>query len=607
MLAAKTILRAALLAVLSCGALFAQKPPAPNPPPGRFVGEIVTMETFEISAAKFQWRRAETPLFEILSSVNDAKLVAQIVRRAEQIIGVFQNNCPLFRPKNNRPVRLIFISDGNVERFLTRIGKDELQTARDRPPAGVEESGRRKGRARQVSARGYFDDEQVVLLKLIPKSYLDGATPFDERVRENALDLAINYLLACADTHIRPGAAPWLVTTLNSLRGHSAAGPPWRLPENFESAAYGVAGEVFNRPAWFTISDEQMTAGRYCLACETRLYRDAADFPRAANVKSGGPANAPDKAALIERQKAAWRDFLPAPRAGLRAVFEEPAALVRSKRNTMKHVERELCKQREALDFVYYCVFNADPKIRAAFSNFATGLASRPPDEKFFEKCFGVNHAAFHENIYAFYQNLARYDPRLKNNPWGPPAIVVAKFARKELPAPPVFRDAKRAETSLMIADWFTLCGAPALARQTLDKAARESAQARNDPEIKAAIALNEAAHGNKLKAIALLENAVAAKTARSRVYSTLSELLLADIFEVKGNDYRLAANDVHEVIAPLVVALKLPDPTRRVYEQLAAIWKHTDVKPPREYLEIIAEFQKLRESQERGSETPRP
>ncbi|MDR1010492.1 MAG: hypothetical protein LBM04_05110 [Opitutaceae bacterium] len=557
------------------------KPSAPPPPAG---SEVVMMDAFEVSAAKHQWRYAQSPHFEILSSVNDVKLVTQIIRRAGQIIDTFQKGCALFRPKHNRPVRLIFINDGGIERFLTFTGKDALQTARDRPPVGVIESSRRKGHVRQISARGYHDDEQIILLKLIPQKYLDGATPFDERVRENALDLAINYLLVCADTHIRPGDAPWLASTLNSMRGHSAGGAPWRLPDNFESPAYGLAGDVFARPAWFTINDEHMSVGRYCLACETRTYRGAGDFPRGESEEA------------IVAQKKTWGEFLPSPRAGLRAALEQPVTLTHSKKNTTALVGHELCKQREALDFVYYCVFNADPKIRAAFAKFATNPGRQPPDEKLFERCFGADYETFHEKIYAFYRGLARNggggNSDYKNNPWGPPAITVAKYSNKDIPKPVLFRNAKRSETSLIVSDWFALCKAGELARQTLIKAGKESEQARTDPEIAAALALAEVspdAKGDKLKALAMLEWVAAeGKTTRPRVYCTLSRMLLEEIFEMKGRDYRLAASDVRGVIGPLITALKLPGPPPRVYVQFASVWKHTDIKPPGEYLEII-------------------
>lgn len=556
-----------------------RKSSVPPPPAG---GDVVTMDAFEVSAAKYQWRHAQSPHFEILSSVNDTKLVTHIVQRAGQIIDTFQKGCALFSPKHDRPVRLIFISDRGVERFLTLTGKDALQTARDRPPAGIRESSAHKGHVRQVSARGYYDDEQIILIKLIPQKYLDGATPPEERVRENALDLAINYLLVCADTHIQPGGAPWLAATLNSMRGHGP-GKAWRLPDNFESPAYGAAGSVFELPAWFTLDDSRMTVGRYCMACETRTYLEAGDFPRG----EGGEAAA--------AQKKAWGEFLPRPRAGLRAALVEPVALTRSKRNTIAHVERELCKQREALDFVYYCVFNADPKIRAAFANFAAGLARRPPDAELFERCFGATFEAFHEDIYAFHRALARGGggSEYKNNPWGAPAIAVAKYTAKDIPKPVVFRDAKRSETSLMVSDWFALCGAGELARQTLIKAAAESPQARADPEIAAARALAEASDegkGDKLKALAMLETVVeAGRMTRPRVYCELSRLLLEEIHELKGRDYRLAANDVRRVAAPLASALKLPAPSLRAYVQFAALWKHTGMKPPTEYLEAIA------------------
>ena len=562
-------------------------------------GEVVNLDTFEVSAAKHKWRHARSAHFEALASVENTKLVSRIIQRAEQIIGAFGKNNALFRMPRELPAKIIFINDKGVERYLVRTGNEDLQHARDKPPEGVKAGGARRGAARQVSARAFYDDEQAVFIKLITQEYLEGTAPFETQVRENALDLALNYLQVCVDIHAGSAdSVPWLVNALDSLRGHTA-GAAWRLPDGFESPVYHFPGGTVERPAWFTIDDDEMTFGRYCLACEIPLLRGASDFPR------GGGEEA------LARQKQLWRAYAPAPNASLgdflaaaapaeKSGSGHPDRLARTSkdagkakrapRKTFAAINAALTARREALDFVYYCTFAADARSRAAFAQLVASAGRQPVTEAGFRKFFGEGYDEFRGRVYDFFAQLGEKIPEYKNNPWGPPAVVMVKFSPKELPPPVVFRAARRGETARIAGDWFALCGAGDMARQTLLKAGADPEQTRGDHEFMAALGLSEAAHGRPFAAIAQLEAAMAAKTvARPRAWRVLAQLRLENILSLRAPGHRLTKDELATIIDPLAEAFAQARMSPQTSIQLARVWSHTDIKPPREYLDALA------------------
>ena len=541
---------------------------------------VVTMDAFEVSSAKYQWRHAKSAHFEILTAINDIKLVSRIIQRAEQIIGAFEKNNALFRMPRELPSKIIFISDKGIDRYLVLTGNENLQHARDKPPPGVKASSTRRDAVRQVSARAFHDGEQAVFLKLITQKYLEGSTPLDTQVRENALDLALNYLQVCVDIQANSAdSVPWLMTALNSLRGHGA-GAAWRLPDGFTSPAYHFASGAAERPAWFTLTDDEMTLARYCLACEAKLLRDAPDYPRGSSEEA------------IARQKQLWPTYTPAPNASLGDFLAPPSKKgKRAPKKSFASINAAITAQREALDFVYYCTFAApDPRTRAAFAQLVASAGRQPITEATFKKYFGAGYDDFRARIYAFFTQLGQNTPDYKDNPWGPPAVVVTKFSSKDIPAPPVFRPALRSDTSRILSDWFALCGASDMARETLLKADQSSGQAHGNPEFMAALGLNEAANGRSFAAIAKLEKAMAAKTVvRPQAWRVLAQLRLENILALHATGYRLTKDELATITDPIAEAFAQSRASPQTSIQLAHIWTHTDIKPPKEYLDVLA------------------
>ncbi|MDF9826254.1 hypothetical protein M2103_002075 [Ereboglobus sp. PH5-5] len=535
--------------------------------------DIVTLDTLTVSTPRHEWRYMRSPHFEILSAVDNSKLITRIMQRAEQIISVFEQSNTLFRMRRELPAKIIFINDQGVERYLVLAGKDGLQYARDNPPPGVY-LGREASDVRPILVSGFYDSEQAVFLKFMPQAYLDNETPFDERVTENAIDLALNYLLMCVEIQAGCGSVLWLSTALNSLRGHQQSTPPPPL------GSPGFGSPIYRckyRPAWFSIDDYEMSFGRYCVMCETALLSRAPDFPQGTS-----------RDAIVNRRKI-WRDFALAPNASLGEFLEPKPRKTRRVQRTVASRNASIIVAREARDFVYYCTFAADDKIREAFARFVVNTNKQRTNESVFKEYFGMDYDTFRARMYDFFGQLGKNDPEFKDNPWGPCAIVVAKFTRNDIPSLK-FRPARRSETTRIVSDWFALCGARDMARQVLLKTNDESVHARNDPEFIAALGLSEAAHGRKYSAAAMLEKAMASqKVVRPTAWRMLSRLRLENLLALKGEKHRLTKDELDTVIEPLVEALKQGVESQQTYVQFAQAWAHTDVKLPREYIDLLA------------------
>ncbi|AWI09012.1 hypothetical protein CKA38_06925 [Ereboglobus luteus] len=543
--------------------------------------EVITLDTLTVSTKRHDWRYTRSEHFEILSAVDYSKLVSRIMQRAEQIIGTFEKNNPLFRMQRELPAKIIFINDQGIDRYLVLTGKEDLQHAYDRSPMGVSMDRVSSESAKQTSMRGFHDGEQAVFLKLITQAYLDADTSFEERVTENAIDIALNHLLMCVKIQTGHDSPPWLATALNGLRGHSGGFGQAHLVDSFESPIYKYTRSTpphAYRPAWFSIDDHEMIFGRYCISCETNLLRNASDYPRGTDKKT------------VALQKKIWRNYALAPNASLGEFLEPRSRKTRHDRHAIANIQASLITTRETRDFMYYCTFMADDKTRAAFARFVVHTEKQQTNESVFKECFGVDYDAFRTRMYDSFKEIARKDSDYSRNPWGPPDIVVAKFNRKDIPPVPKLRPSRRSETARILSDWFVLCGERDIANQVLLKASEASTQARNDPEFVAAFGLSEAAHGRKHSAVAMLEKAMASKqVVRPEAWRTLSRLRLENLLELKGEKHRLTKDELNTVIEPLAEALKQNGASQQTYVQFAQVWTHTDVKLPKEYLDMLA------------------
>jgi hypothetical protein len=525
---------------------------------------VVIMQKIEVRAARFNWTHARSAHFEILSNLNNTKFVADVVRKAEQIITLYEEACPaIFSPRLDLLSKLIFIEDETVERFFSQAGVGSTLVDFNERMVGTpfHKNTRQFDNRYKISALANHNDEQLVIVKFLTKAYMSDGKNWHEKPIECAADLAITHLYECARIRTNGKKLPWLVAALNGMRGHPGGGS-FRMRPAFSYKVYGSEGR-FYRSGWISVNDDNtITLGRYCLNCEADAVESAIDFP------SDSP----------QKQRKLWANFMRAPDVGLGDVFNNTFV---SPGLDGAAIQRQLTMQREVRDFLYYCLFGPDINTPRAFANFVrVAAATETIDETLFKNCFNAGYDEFKDRMYAFFKTLSKNNHAYDRNPWGPTGLRVA-LSPNAIPSKPVkLSRSWRADTTRIISDWFDVCNAPASARDSLLKACAESPEAAGDLQFIATLGLNEARYGDRLKAISLLEKAARAEIPRPGIYRTLTRLYFEDILERKGADYRLTATEFRDVLAPLSIAFGLPQANPQNYIIFATVWEHADIKP---------------------------
>lgn len=246
--------------------------------------------------------------------------------------------------------------------------------------------------------------------------------------------------------------------------------------------------------------------------------------------------------------------------------------------------------QRECRDFGYYCLVAKRDECRGAWMRFVHAIGQQTPTEELFKECFGKGFEAFHKEMYEYCMQLP--DSQKKWG-WGPLNYTFDVYKNRPKPAKPALRPATRAETSRILSEAMVFGGSdsPEYAHNVLLKAAREAPQSLEDPEFAASLGLGEANHGNRDRAIELLEKATAAKVARASAYRTLAQLRLEKLLAEKGNasPAKLTAQEAASVLDPLLLAHGQRQATGQAYKQMAELWNHTDCDPPVIVFDLIA------------------
>jgi hypothetical protein len=269
------------------------------------------------------------------------------------------------------------------------------------------------------------------------------------------------------------------------------------------------------------------------------------------------------------------------PDSSKRAVHDDPAGAVVTKR---------IIWQRECLDFGNYCLIAKRDKYGNAWMRFVYAIGRQPPTEELFKECFGMGFEAFHKEMYQYYIKLPDSQAKWE---WGPLDYTIDIHKGRPKPAKPAPRPATRAETARILSEAmvFGNSDSPEYARNVLLKAASEMPRTLEDPEFAASLELNEAKHGNRDRAIELLEKATGEKVARASAYRTLAQLRLEKLLARKGNGHsaKLTAQEAASVLDPLLLAHGQRQATGQAYKQMAGLWNHTDCDPPEILFALIA------------------
>jgi hypothetical protein len=222
----------------------------------------------------------------------------------------------------------------------------------------------------------------------------------------------------------------------------------------------------------------------------------------------------------------------------------------------------------ECYEFVHFCLFGADGKYRGAFLQFAQLASRRPADEELFRRCFGLGYADFLAQLwhYTGWSEDRGFE-------------ITSKATGKALALPsPKVRAATDGEVGRIKGEALRMAGHTEEAHFALIAPFQRGSR---DPQLLAALGLQEAEAQLPERALPFLEAAAADHTTRARAWATLAQLRLnSALARPAGTNGTLSAEQMKSVLDPLFAARALTPPLPEVYRIAAAAWARSQVTP---------------------------
>lgn len=221
----------------------------------------------------------------------------------------------------------------------------------------------------------------------------------------------------------------------------------------------------------------------------------------------------------------------------------------------------------QSYEFVHLCVFGAGGKYREPFFRLADLASKQPIDDTTFRSLFGMG-------LRDMLLVLWRYTDCSRTTKF---KITTDENEIEGAVFKPEFHDATDAEFSRIRGETL-LAGRWRGAHHAFIAAYLRGAR---DPELLAALGIQESVFGKDLRALKFLEAAASAQTTRGRAYLELARLRCkAALVEQEGRGKRLTASQVQAVWVPLSTAIKLPPAMPEPYRLLTALWANAAIRP---------------------------
>ncbi len=231
----------------------------------------------------------------------------------------------------------------------------------------------------------------------------------------------------------------------------------------------------------------------------------------------------------------------------------------------------------EAYAFVHMCLYGRGHIYQAAFINFVSSLATEEPTEGRFKECFHKSYSQMETELRGY---LGFTDHKY---------IQMRAKKGQSLPDPPAvdLRDATEAEAGRITGGALRLGGHTTEAHLAL---IAPYIRGSRDPQLLAALGLDERLSEHDDRARKFLEAAASAKVVRPRAYLELARLRYAAIKPPgdDGGQPKLTRAQVADVLAPLAVGRTQPPPLAEMYELTAEVWSHSAQPPTRADLAVI-------------------
>ena len=232
--------------------------------------------------------------------------------------------------------------------------------------------------------------------------------------------------------------------------------------------------------------------------------------------------------------------------------------------------------------FVHWCLYGENAKHQKEFLTFVTRLGREPLTEDLFKECFKMNYRQMALTIRGYIDFTSYRSPEFR-----------AKKGQK-IPEPPPFalREATQAEVGRITGDTLHLAGRDAAARLAL---IAPYIRGERDPQLLAAIGLQEHAMGDDARARKFLEAAARGKAVRATAYLELARLRLAEaVAQLGATGGRLSEEQTTAVLGPLFTARGEPPPLPEVYETIAEVWVWSATMPTPDHLAVLDEGVRL-------------
>jgi hypothetical protein len=562
-----TILRATILTFAASAfgtqSAHAQKS---SPSPDTNTAPVYELPKYTVSAQRMlpepeHWRHTVAGGFEILSNASDSE-TQKFFRDIRQYLNVVNSIAPGVRPQTHSPIKLILCGErGSFEKLTGTIGAPVVASQwNDQVVFAVNLSS--DFMIPINSGASDADDIQAYIENRLYKNYIDLSLEqfnprlpawFEHAVRSLFADMKFNGR-EVTFAEMRDGIWTTIAPSSTILRDTD----PQRSPRDTRDLGEQNAGMFGEEPDGF--SD---IAGIAPADDMDSAAADASDNPFADGNQgtSTTPATQQQQRGIVQRRNAIMRmplflNYRPGVTTGLPNTFNAGTWA------------------RQCIIFVHYWLYRrtSTPEEKAAFAKFIQAATQGPMDEKTFKACLGLSYRDM-EMAIAGYLDYTDYK------------IPVYIFKDDTRPPPLELRNATPAEIGRIKGESMISFGK---SDEGYNELLAPYLRKKGDTQLNAALGSYEYNRGSLVRARPLLEIAVRENCRRPDACLALAELRLDEILKDKPDDHRLTPQQLDLVIAPILAAREIAEPSLQAYVTLANALRISAAPPSKGQAQMV-------------------
>ncbi len=232
---------------------------------------------------------------------------------------------------------------------------------------------------------------------------------------------------------------------------------------------------------------------------------------------------------------------------------------------------------KQSYAFVHWGLYGDMGKHQAAFIKFIQRLDREPVSEALFKECFKQSYKDMGMTIRGYVEFTAHT------------VAGIRASKGQKLPVPPAFelREATEAEVGRIKGDALRLAGHEAAAHLAM---IAPYIRGERDPQLLAALGLQEQAAGEPARARKFLEAAARAQAVRPHAYLALARMRFAEADAHPAAGEKFSAEQTAAVLTPLFAARGQPPALSEVYEAIGEAWSRSIVAPTAQHLAVLDE-----------------